>query len=77
MKAYSLQSDTRENQFIFEGLVLPQGHKWLWGQKKEAKAISNLCPISFLCKMQVSLFFKYLQFTILCNSYLHYKTKQW
>lgn len=42
MKAYSLQSDTRENQFIFEGLVLPQGHKWLWGQKKEAKAIFQL-----------------------------------
>ena len=42
MKAYNFQSDTRENQFIFEGLVLPQGHKWLWGQKKEAKAIFQL-----------------------------------
>lgn len=31
MKAHNLRLGNRENQFIFEGLVPPQGHKWLWG----------------------------------------------
>ena len=47
MKAYGLQSDTRENQFVFDSLVLPQGQNDYEGQKKEAEAIFKLMSNSF------------------------------
>lgn len=61
MKTYGLQSDTRENQFIFDGLVPPQGQMIMWVKRKTPKLFSNLCPILFLCKIQV-IFFTNLHF---------------
>lgn len=52
IKAYGLQSDTRENQFIFDGSVPPQGHKWLWGSKERGQSY-------FLTYIQFFFFVRY------------------